>query len=224
MWKWLGRIDPDATGATEVELDFGQMLEEGRHIFDAAANAYLGGTDPAIVRENLFATDKRINHLERKIRRRILVHGTVHGLSQLPHCLVMMSIVKDAERIGDYCKNLYDLAAIQRKSSDDAYHPDLVRIRDDITKMLGEARELHSSQDESRSQEYCRRTDALQDHCDEMLYKLIGSDPGTKQPASTALAYRYCKRILAHLNNIVSSIFMPVDKLDYFDESAETRD
>jgi hypothetical protein len=29
---------------------------------------------------------------------------------------------------------------------------------------------------------------------------------------------------MAHSMNIVSSIFVPVDKLDYFDEDPETRD
>ena len=33
-----------------------------------------------------------------------------------------------------------------------------------------------------------------------------------------ALAHRYDKRIAAHASNVLTSIVMPLDKLDYFDE------
>ena len=39
-----------------------------------------------------------------------MVHGAVHGTFSFPELLVMMSLVKDAERIGDYAKNIFDLA------------------------------------------------------------------------------------------------------------------
>jgi phosphate uptake regulator len=208
-------------GADRITEHFGRMLENGRHIFDAAANAFLGG-EPGDVRENLFATDKEINDLERMIRREIIVHCTSHGLSQLPGCLVMMSISKDAERIGDYCKNLFDLAVLQRKEKDD-YYTDLEQMKGTISDLLKEAQELYSLQDEDKARDFCRRADALADDCDEKLSDLTSPDPGTTQPALTALAYRYQKRIVAHLSNIVTSIFLPVDQLDYFDEDKETR-
>ena len=56
MFEWLKALVPHSTDATQVlASEFGQMLDSGRHIFDAAANTLLGGTDPAIVREDLFS-------------------------------------------------------------------------------------------------------------------------------------------------------------------------
>ena len=37
------------------------------------------------------------------------------------------------------------------------------------------------------------------------------------------LAYRYYKRVTAHLLNIISSLVVPLDELDYFDEDRATR-
>jgi hypothetical protein len=39
-----------------------------------------------------------------------------------------------------------------------------------------------------------------------------------------ALALRYLKRIVAHLTNVLSSIVMPLDRIDYFDEDPEDRE
>ena len=38
-----------------------------------------------------------------------------------------------------------------------------------------------------------------------------------------ALAHRYLKRVVAHLMNLMSSVFMPIDKLDHFDVDPEDR-
>jgi len=222
MWNWLNRANPEPS-FEEFRRQFDRMLVQGRHAFDLAANALLGGSDPDVVREDLFRTDKEINHLERLIRREIVVHATVHGTSQLPSCLVMMSIVKDAERIGDYAKNMFDIAA-QAPKSRDGVHADLITLKDAPSSLLAEARDLYDSQDEEQAREFCARADELADHCDAEVARMLGPAPGTDQPALSALAYRYHKRVIAHLSNIVTSIFMPVDRLDYYDEAKETRD
>jgi hypothetical protein len=62
MANWLTRTSD--SGFAEIQQLFGQMLEDGRHIFDAAANALVGGTDPEAIRADLFDTDHRINGTE----------------------------------------------------------------------------------------------------------------------------------------------------------------
>ena len=36
--------------------------------------------------------------------------------------------------------------------------------------------------------------------------------------------YRYYKRIVAHLMNLLSAVVMPLDRLDYYDEAPEDRE
>jgi len=223
MFKWFKPID-SAEGMEEMRARVEDMLSEGRHIFDAAANAFLGGADPEVIRDDLFKTDKRINQLEQKVRRQALVHGTVYGTSQLPTCLVLMSIVKDAERIGDYCKNLYDIAAIKPLAKNDKYFSDLLDHKNQLSALLEESIRIYRSQKEDKAMSFLQRGDRLQDHYDEKVVELLGDDPGTPQAAAVILAYRYYKRVVAHLLNIISSLVMPLDELDYFDEDRAARD
>lgn len=220
MFKWLQRPSPEAS-LDKINGQFLGMLESGRHIFDAAANCVLGGTDPQIVREDLFTTDQEINRTEQLIRREIVVHGTVHGSSSFPAMLVMMSLVKDAERIGDYAKNIFDLAAKGAVfHEDDEERRRIVELKDRISKMLAEARGLCRAQEVEEARRFTWDADALTDECDAAVDRLLKVEG--VNTAATVLLYRYFKRVIAHLSNIVSSIFMPVDKLDFFDEPKET--
>jgi hypothetical protein len=51
---------------------------------------------------------------------------------------------------------------------------------------------------------------------------VTGADQSNRAVA-LALTYRYLKRIVAHLMNVLSAVVMPVDRLDYFDEDPEDR-
>jgi hypothetical protein len=70
----------------------------------------LGDVVAADVNDDLRSTDQKVNQLEREIRRELAVHASVFGGIDTPAVLVYMSIVKDIERMGDYAKNLLDLA------------------------------------------------------------------------------------------------------------------
>ena len=222
MFKWLKPTDA-SEGMQKMTAQLCEMIGHGRHVFDAAANAFLGAADPKLIREDLWATDKKINHLERNIRREAVVHGSVYGSSQLPTCLVLMSIVKDAERIGDYAKNLYEVAVVSQKR-DDEYKQDLLEHKSRVSELMQEAIGIYGEQDEEKAKAFLTRGDAMTDHYDEQVNRLLSDDPGTDQPAPTALAYRYYKRVVSHLLNIITSLVMPVDKLDYFDEDHAGRE
>lgn len=214
MLSWLQRLGPDTSGLHEIHKHFLQMLQDGRHIFDAAANCLLGGTDPEVIREDLFLTDQRINSTEQSIRREIVVHGSVHGASTFPALLVMMSLVKDAERIGDYAKNLFGLAREARDMRTSDEHARLVQLKDRISNLLVRAHGLFESRDDDRARSFLEDTHNVERLCDARVTELLLEEGQNR--ASVVLAYRYFKRVASHTGNIVTSIVMPVDKLDYF--------
>ncbi len=95
----------------EIESLIVQMIQDDRHTFDLAVNALFGGTDARSVGKEVKRSDKRVNRAEREVRRRLLVHASIAGERvDLTRVLISMSVIKDAERIGDYCKNIWDLA------------------------------------------------------------------------------------------------------------------
>ncbi len=214
MANWLNTGEEPA-GFKDIQKRFVQMLEDGRHIFDASANALVGGTDPEAIREDLFDTDKRINETEQLIRRAIVVHGTVHGVRSFPHLLVIMSVAKDAERIGDYAKNIFDLVVLKPSISDEDMRL-LVEIKDQISRMLVRALHLYLSEDEEGSRAFLSECDQVQDNCDAIIGRSIGVMEDNH--AGLVLSARYFKRVASHAANIVTSVVMPLDKLDFFDE------
>ena len=216
MMRWIQRLGPESRSLNELHTQFLQMMVDGRHVFNAAANALLGGTSPEVVREDLFATDKRINKTEQAIRREIVVHGSIFGAATFPALLVMMSLVKDAERIGDYGKNLYDLAAAEPFLGDDDQRAAMIVLKDRISKLIVRAHGLFDSQDADGAREFLFEVQSIEDECDTIVHEGLHSK--SDNAAARVLAHRYFKRVTSHTGNIVSSLVVPLDKLDYFDE------
>jgi phosphate uptake regulator len=217
MFDWFsGKLGTGTAGLQKMRTEFGQMLDAGRHVFDTAANAFLGGTDLEVIREDLFKTDKRINRAERQIRRQIVVHASVHGAAEFPACLVLMSIVKDAERMGDYGKNLFDLAELAPKAPEGEHREWLVSLKDRISGIMADCREVFDSNEKEPATKLIVEAKELEDDCDEKIRMIIqgGSQAGEMAP-TYVLAYRYFKRVTSHVRNVASSVVQPVHKIDF---------
>ena len=215
MFRWLQTIGSESPGLDEIHRQFLQMLDDGRHVFDAASNTLLGGGAPEVVREDLFTTDQRINLTEQKVRRELVVHGTVHGSSSLPALLLTMSLVKDAERIGDYAKNIFDLACLDGvQLGNEEERAKLVALKDTISKMLIRTRGLLDNQNEEAAAAFLKEADEIQKECDAQVGDRLTTSGHNEAPL--VLVYRYFKRVVSHAGNIVTSIVMPLDKLDYY--------
>jgi phosphate transport system protein len=216
MFDWLfGGTGGTSAGLEKMRAEFGQMLDAGRHIFDTAANAFLGGTDLEVIRQNLFDTDRRINHAEQQIRRELVVHATVHGVAEFPPCLVLMSVVKDAERVGDYAKNIFDLADLVPRPPAGEHRDRLVKLKNRISRVMATCREIFDTHARERAAELIREAQEIEDLCDEQVQGLIRSEGHTDLAAAYVLAYRYFKRVVSHTRNIASSVVEPIDKLDF---------
>jgi phosphate transport system protein len=215
MFEWFSGSSQGNPGLEKMRAEFGQMLDAGRHIFNSAANAFLGGTDPEVIRQDLFSTDKRINHAEQQIRREIVVHASVHGATVFPACLILMSVVKDAERVGDYAKNIFDLAALSTKRPIGEYKDDLVRLKDQISHIMADCREAFDIQDKQSARQLIADTQRIEDHCDNQVAKLVKAGTEVDLAVSYALAYRYFKRVTSHVFNVATSVVQSVDKIDF---------
>ena len=222
MFKWFPGSTETVSGMERMRAEFGQMLDAGRHVFDVAANAFLGGTDIEVIRKDLFETDKRINHSEQQIRREIVIHTTVHGSSSFPQCLILMSIVKDAERVGDYAKNIFDLAELAPKNPAGKFKDDLVQLKDRISNLMASCREVFDKQDEEAAKRLISEAEDIEDHCDKQISKIISDTRDKELSATYALAYRYFKRVTSHSFNVLTSIVQPLDKIDFSESRPES--
>lgn len=208
---------------TQVEARLQAMLVDDRHSFDLATSALVSGADPTTVGEDLRATDRRVNQGERDIRRELIVHASVQGAIDTPSILMYMSVVKDVERIGDYAKNVFDLAAQGVDLSDADDLDDIQETRRRISSLISEAATVFATRDEDRARALIAEGDELQDRFDQLVAGYVHAHETGRHAVPRALFYRHCKRIVAHLMNVLSAVVMPLDQLDYYDEDQDTR-
>jgi phosphate transport system protein len=215
--------DGDADRLDRIEETLQRMFADDRHAFELAMAALLDGEAPRAVGPELRATDHKVNEAERDIRRELVIHASVHGGIDTPAILVYMSIVKDVERVGDYAKNLFDLAADGAALAGTTEGAEFAGLRTEIATMITEVGEVFNVRDNERSRPLLQRGDELLDTFDDRVAALVRGDDQSPRAVAIALAYRYLKRIVAHLMNVLSAVVMPVDRLDYFDEDPEDR-
>ncbi len=219
MFKWFKQFTGDGErGLSKMTRDLERMIREGRHAFDEACSVLLDGADAATVRGDLLATDERIDHLEQGIRRQILVHGSVHGAAHLPELMVLMSVAKDAERIGDYAKNLFALTTYRVAPPGARHHDELQSLRRAVSTLLADAPEVYEDQDESRASEFIARAQDAVDECEQRMVEIFAAETCTGHDAACALAFRHVRRVAGHVQNVVTAVVNPVDKLDFADE------
>lgn len=221
IFDFLRRVGNDRLESIEAKLQ--AMLRLDRQEFDLAMSALLGDVGAEDVRGEVREADQQVNRLEREIRREIVVHLTVVGHLDTPAVLMYMSIVKDVERVGDYAKNLLDLA---RDGANFSALGDTMAWRAlaaELGRLITDAAAAFQHEDIERSRDLHRTGDALLGRFDDAVSALVHADDQDPQAVPRALAYRYLKRIVAHLMNLLSAVTMPLDQLDYFDEDPEDR-
>jgi phosphate uptake regulator len=212
------------TPIDEVRQTIAHMLEDGHDIFVTASDALFGGGKSKATKREVRATDQEINQMQADVRRSLMVHASVNA-GDLALVLQYASIVKDAERVGDYAKNLYDLV---RYGADFAGSPDedeLATYRDAVANLILEAATVFDSMDTARAQELLNKADGFLSNYDAQVKAQCKAAPDTDAQfaVSRALYYRFLKRTTAHVMNVLTSLVQPLDRLDYYDETPEDR-
>lgn len=220
-FRLFGRGDGERLEGIEEKLQL--MLTRVREEFDLAMSALLGDVAAAEVNLQIRALDREVNGLEREIRRELLVHTSVAGAIDTPVVLVYMSVVKDIERVGDYSKNLLDLARDGANMAETPERDDWRRLAAEVSRYITDSAAAFGARDERRSRELLRGQDKLLGNFDSHVSELVRSADPPAQAVAVALAYRYMKRVTAHLMNLLSAVVMPLDRLDFFDERGQDR-
>lgn len=213
-WSRFHR-DPSSS-VDRLHERFLAMLRDGRRAFDAAADVLLSGGDAEVVREEVLGLDRRINEAERELRRGIVVHGAVHGSAALPAALVLMSLAKDAERIGDYAKNVLMLARRGVAFPDAARREVLTARKGAVSGLLGRVVTIFERQDEAAATAFLQDVDELLRECEQEIEALVAAPAdATVNRTGEVLLLRFLKRIADHAGNVATSVVMPVDQLDF---------
>ncbi len=220
MLSWLRGAD---STMSDVEERIYQMMLDSRVVYDAAMDALFGGGKSKETKAVVRGTDAGINQAQQEVRRALLIHSAVAPHTDTAQVLAFMSIVKDVERLGDYAKNIYDLA---KWGTDFASAPDrgeLASYRDAVAHLITDAAQAFRDGDTQHARKLISKADEFLDDYDDHVKAAYYSDLPANEAVARALYYRFLKRITAHVMNILTSLVMPLDQLDYYDEDPEDR-
>ena len=211
----------DSQTLATAQAEFMEMLQRTQTMFKDAKRGVWDSALTPEERQNLYRSDRRVNKLERSVRRRVLVAMNTQGsATDLNNCVLLLHVVKDAERIGDYCKNLSELRDYdERDLGSDEVAATLRGIADELEEIFDATLPVMSPDgDIDTAVELLQSARELCKRCDQQLLRIAKSDKDPSAVTVHVLLTRFYKRIAAHLSNVLSAAVMPLHKLDYFDE------
>ncbi len=199
---------------------FDEMLDLGGAMFAYTMGVLMDGSADPDPSSQIFARDRQINKLVRLVRRRIISHLTLAShRTDVPTALIFMNAIKDAERIGDYVKNIYEIVDLMPAQPDRAlYRQHLSGHTRVITDLVVQTRKAFASSDGEEAGSVIHLARRLGRQCEDDIRGITLSDLGTQDAVCLVLALRFFKRISSHLSNIATTVVMPVDLLDFHDE------
>ncbi len=166
--------------------------------------------------EGLYRIDRQLNELQIAIRRRILEHLAINPAQDINASFVLAILVIDLERIGDYAKNLDEIAKHYPEpisgGAFDALHPMAERVKE----MFTQTKIAITESDEELARRVMADQADLAMQADRLMDRLIESkDVSVKEGVVAALLSRYIKRVSAHLKNVASSVVNPYHRIGY---------
>lgn len=222
MLKELLSLFRSNDAIANMGADFEEMLAAAQQLTLRAGAVFWGEGDPDDAPLEISRSDVVINKLERSIRRQVIAHLTLaQGRKDVPYCLLLMSIVKDVERIGDYAKNL---AEVRRDGGapvpTDEQGDELRTLRVIVEGTFERASNVFAESDSAAAAALMTELRAVNRRCDQLIARVAQGDYDAATTTTLVLGARYYKRIGSHILNILSGVVMPLHKLDYFDEES----
>ena len=113
-----------------------EAWEKSLEMLDLSHNMFVKAVKKSKKQESLSVLkqlknrDKEINKYQREVRRKIITHFSLqNNINDISSIMVLMNMVVDIERIGDYSKNILDLAIyFPERLNTKILHPELHEI------------------------------------------------------------------------------------------------
>ncbi len=196
------------------------MLGLSHEMFTDSIRALRSGEKNKVIK-SIKQRDEEINQYQREIRRKVVTYYSISkDARNIDSGLVLINMVVDIERVGDYTKNILDLAKHHpKKLISEKISDDLRVIEKAVVERFGNTVKAVQEMDESIAKELIKsyRSD-LGKLSDNLVASSISGNytVGEEHRASSMVLYaRYLKRIGAHLKNITSVVINPFESIGY---------
>jgi phosphate uptake regulator len=163
--------------------------------------------------------DIEVNKFTREVRRNVLSHLTVAGTDDLYSGLLLVSIIIDVERVGDYTKNIVEMAINHpAKLHGGMFEEDLKRIEAAVEDTFRQVRKVFETTDVQAAEHLLSDYQWVNRLCDQRVIDYIkesDKNVSSSDAVSLALYFRYLKRINSHLRNVATSVVNPFDQIGF---------
>jgi Na+/phosphate symporter len=196
--------------------EFVSMISNCEYLFNEAWIIISTQKDIEKIPQYFYDRDMEVNDQEKAIRRLLLEHLTINPHHDLSGSLALMSLVKDAERIGDYSKNILEAGILFKGSIQDIkFFNRLTITQKNLSNNFIMLQEAYRESNEKAAKEILIKYQSVKKECDHLLSDIFEESLSTNEAIITGLISRYFKRINSHQSNIASGILYPLDQIDF---------
>ena len=219
MFKQLFSALKSGEVLDEAFSQFDEMLDHAQWMFRRANEVLHRKTTAADVKDSIYARDKSINELLRSIRRKLVRHLTINPGSDIAASLALMSVAKDAERIGDYCKNVFEVGQFYKEEGFHVarYNDPLEVVCRRVEGLFDSVRRSFRESDSQQAKAAMKMADEIGDECDRVIEQLLRDEESiqTHEAVAYSLIARHYKRVSSHLSNVATAVLGKVEGLDF---------
>ncbi len=197
--------------------DVSAMLRQSAKMLDLALSALL---DNQPLDADLDELDDPVDEGERMVRRSVLEHLSFNPKQDLVASLVLVSMVQDAERIGDFARGIGELVALAKSPRGGPFADRLRGFAERLRPLFETAERAFREDDPEAARTVMARTAELKRDIQAFTVDVTESDLTADMAVVYANAARILRRIGSHLSNIASSVAQPYDRIRHGDEDA----
>ena len=216
MWKQIVALFRAGGPLQEAYDEAIMMLRASHDMFDHAVTALHA---EGALETDIYKRDQRLNKYERRVRRKIVTHMSVSSKPDINLGLVLTAIVIDIERIGDYTKNIVELASAVPGPFDGLeLHGEVVEIEQIMARMFDDIVPALEDSEVALARGIMGSHTIVAAKADEQVRALCSGEAlsGRSGHAVTVALYlRYLKRVSAHLKNVATSVVNPYHRIGF---------
>lgn len=195
---------------------FIEMIKGDEYLYNEAWRAITAEEKVTKIPDDFYHRDIRINNLEKEIRKLLFEHLSIQPKHDISGCLALMSLVKDAERIGDYSKNVYEAGILHgRDITDIRFYEKVVPTQKKISDNFPVLIKAFEKSDEKLARKILKNYAPIKSECDGILHEILVTEASNNEAIVTTMLSRYLKRINSHISNIASGIVYPLKDIDF---------
>ncbi len=202
---------------TQALEDSYKMFEESVRLFEVVTEGFFGNEYPEGF--DVYREDRKLNNMERGVRRKILEHLSINPRQDIVGALVLTTVIVHMERIGDYSKNIYELASKKNYTTDCKYYNRSEVLARKLIPTCKRAVDVYREGGAGEAKLLIEELNDLKREFDRNIDEIMEeTDITVKNAIIFSLFFRYLKRVTAHTMDILTSVWQPFDLIDFFKE------